>query len=339
MSDGAREELAQDLRQPSFSGVVEIVRDREPLVRHAAGLARLDPRIPIECSTRFGVASITKMFTVAATVAVLKERGWDLNHSIAPYVNGWLPADTPVSLSIRSLLGHTSGLGDYIDDDAELPFDKFPVEELTSNDSFRPYVEAVEQVPPGPFFYSSAGFILVGAFLEAIEQKSYQDVVEERVTRPAGLTATGFGRVDDPAADFAWGYLESGSPNHAHIPPVGGPDGGIVTNAADLRRFFDWLKRSAVDGGLLSEAMRPVTRLDERDSYGLGFDAFELSGERWVGHTGSDPGVSARAMCSLDSDSSILVLCNRRSIAFRAFRLALAWLDSGDVEPLDLTPK
>jgi hypothetical protein len=44
------------------------------------------------------------------------------------------------------------------------------------------------------------------------------------------------------------------------------------------------------------------------------------------GHTGSDPGVSARGAFSPDTDSSIVILTNEDSRAFLAFRHLVEWI-------------
>jgi CubicO group peptidase (beta-lactamase class C family) len=121
---------------------------------------------------------------------------------------------------------------------------------------------------------------------------------------------------------LAIGYLPDGQSNFGHLPRFGGPDGGIVTNVADLRRFF----QSLTNGRFLSESVRqflwqPVSRLNESSAYGHGFDILSINDQHWYGHTGGDPGVSAQVAFSADGESSIIVLCNVGSLAFKVFRL------------------
>ena len=59
----------------------------------------------------------------------------------------------------------------------------------------------------------------------------------------------------------------------------------------------------------------------------VGAKIIRSGGETWYGHTGSDPGVSARVAFTMDGESSIIVLCNAEDVAFQAFRLARQWLD------------
>jgi hypothetical protein len=135
--------------------------------------------------------------------------------------------------------------------------------------------------------------------------------------------------VDVLSADPAIGYLPDGRPNAGHLPRVGGADGGIVTNVVDLHRLFNRLRTP----GFLSETARlflwqDLGQISAISSYGHGFYLTRVCDESWPGHTGSDPGVSARVAFSLKSESFIIILCNCNEMAFRVFRLALDYLNT-----------
>lgn len=316
--------LVSAISSDAFSGVIHVEVDGEVLVDEAAGQTRFEAGNAINRSTRFATASISKMFT-AACVARLAERG-ELNLDDAvikhlPDHTDWLDGD----VTLDALLTHRSGLGDYIDDDAELPFEALPVAELTTVSSFLSMVRQVDRFEPGTFRYSSAGFILLGLVVERVVGMSFIDAVSELVLSPAELDATDFCRVDDDDTQFAWGYLKDGCVNHAQVPHCGGPDGGIVTTVDDLQSFFRWLKSDTFASQQVRDRLWEPVSVVERDDcfYGRGFDVLKRGGRRWIGHTGSDAGVSARAVVDVDSESTIIVLCNRQSIAFRVFRKAM----------------
>ena len=282
--------------------------------------------------TRFATASVTKMFT-AVCIARLAEQGLcQLDQPVSCYVPAAECFDDTATLD--ALLSHRAGLGDYIDDDAALPFAALPVEQLTSVDAFLPYIIKVDRHAPGFFRYSSAGYVLLGAVIEAVTEQTYPQAVRSYVIEPAGLRSTGFGRFDDPSPDYAWGYLNNGEPNVPHLPPVGGPDGGIVTTAEDLESFFAWLRSDAAWSDSTKRTMwERTSETGVGQGYAKGFDVMNIGGCQWVGHTGSDPGVSARVMFDPEYESNITVLCNRGSIAFRVFRFLRSWLDADGWPP------
>ena len=83
--------------------------------------------------------------------------------------------------------------------------------------------------PPGECFqYSNAGYIVLGLVIEELTGQAYTDVVQERVFDPAGMSASGFFRLDEPVPDVAVGYLprvdptRRGARNVYSIPVIGG---------------------------------------------------------------------------------------------------------------------
>ena len=317
------------IKSTDFSGVAYVEVDGEVLVDKASGFTRFETGNAISRSTRFATASISKIFTTACIVRLVQSGDLSFQDPVVKHLpdqSGWLGDD----VTIDDLLTHRSGLGDYIDDDAELPFESLPVAKLITVSSFLPLVQQVDRFDSGTFRYSSAGFVLLGLIVERTTGMSFVDAVKELVITAARLKSTDFCRIDDGDKNFAWGYLKDGDVNHDHVPHVGGPDGGIVTTVDDLRRFFQWLKSE----GFAPQEVRnliwqPVSLVDRDECfYGRGFDVIERGGRRWIGHTGSDPGVSARAVVDVQSNSTVIVLCNRQSIAFRVFRLAMEMVDA-----------
>ena len=311
-----------------FHGVVAATRGGRTWFEYAGGwsnpLAAPHDRRSNRIDTRFGAGSVSKMFT-AVCLARLVDAG--LCRFDQPLV-GILPhlaSHFGREMTLAALLSHRSGLGDYIDDDAELPFAGLDVARLDSPQAFLPLVLQVPRHPPGSYRYSSAGYILLGLAIEALTGESFPTAMARWVTEPAGLRATGFPPYDVAPADMAAGVLPDGRSNVGHLPRRGGPDGGIVTSVQDVQRFFRYLDPAV---RFLSDASREflwreTSRIDERRAYGHGFVILTEREQTWYGHTGSDPGFSARVALSSDRMASIVVLSNTSSGAFAVFRRVL----------------
>ena len=113
-------EVADELLAGGFSGIVRVVHRGKPLVQYGAGRTRAGSGRAIGNDTRFAAASVSKMFT-AACIAQLAEHGLcRLEEPVADYVPKAHTFGEGVTLD--ALLSHRAGLGDYIDDDAALPF-------------------------------------------------------------------------------------------------------------------------------------------------------------------------------------------------------------------------
>src|SRR5690349_10757622 len=117
--DGAT--LEAELDAADFAGVVHLVGDDDeaPLTIER-GLADRAAGIAITGDTRFGVASISKLVTgatvarlVDAAVVTWTDRYVDL---VGP---AWRPPALDPAVTIADLLSHTSGFGDYFDEEDE----------------------------------------------------------------------------------------------------------------------------------------------------------------------------------------------------------------------------
>jgi CubicO group peptidase (beta-lactamase class C family) len=323
-------ELCDEIESTSFSGAISIILRGEVLLEFAGGWCNRERKEPNHLDTRFATASVSKMFT-AVCLARLVDAGLCRFDQPVAELEPSLALQFDSAVSLASLLSHRSGLGDYIDDDAELPFAGMDMEHLDCPWAFLPYVLRAERHAAGQYRYSSAGYILLGLAIEAITGMPFPAAMDKWVFDPAGLRHTGFPALTSPVAGVAVGYLPDGQVNFGHLPPIGGPDGGIVTNVADVRRLFDCLRKDdLLSHGNREFLFQETSQISDKQAYGHGFKIIRVGGETWYGHTGSDPGVSARVAFLRERESSIIILSNADAQAFRIFRLMLDWLERRD---------
>jgi CubicO group peptidase (beta-lactamase class C family) len=305
-------DLSAALRDMDLSGIAVITGPGGIQFQECFGLADRASGVPVTPATRFGLASLTKMFT-AVTVATL---GVDF---AAPVVS-LLPADRRPStlrpdVTVHHLLTHTSGIADYAEEEGpdeldygalwtDLPCYRMerPADFLPLFGDLPPY-----SAPGGDFHYSNAGYVLLGLVAEEVSGLSFVDAVAQQVFRPAGMAASGFFRLDEPVPDVAVGYLPSGRSNVYSMPVVGSADGGAFATAADLDRFL----RAYDDGSLLGarrDAMlSPYVPVDS--GLDMGYGAF-LYGDGRFGHGGGDPGVNVLVQRLPRQDATVVALLN-----------------------------
>jgi CubicO group peptidase (beta-lactamase class C family) len=327
MKPSAADQLRTLIDSPAFSGVISIIHRGEVLLEQARGLANRESGEMNRMDTRFATASVSKMFT-ATCIARLVDAGLCRFDTPVVDVAPYLRPRFNERMTLASLMSHGSGLGDYINDDAVMPFDGMDTARLECPQDFLPYViRNAGMNVPGAYQYSSAGYILLGLAIEALTGLRFIEAMRQWVIEPAGMAATGFPPLDAPAAGLATGYLPDGRANFHHLPRLGGPDGGIVTNVADLHRFFACLRgESLISPESRGFLLRQEFWLEPAGGYSHGFMITPIGGQPWYGHTGSDPGVSARVAFAMEGESSIIVLCNVEEQAFNAFKLARQWL-------------
>src|SRR3954452_18031408 len=216
-----------------FSGVVRIGE-----TSWAFGLADRAHEIPNTVETQFAVASGAKGLTAVVTEAVLP---LDLR------ARELLGADLPLiddRVTVEHLLTHTSGIGDYYDEDAETGFEAYvlpiSVHELETTEDYLKVLEGFPQLfaPGEREKYCNSGYVVLALLAERTTGTSFYDLVQEHVLDPAGMRDTAFFRSDSLPGRAAIGYLGDGRTNVFHLPVRGIGDGGIYTTLDDIDRFW-----------------------------------------------------------------------------------------------------
>ncbi|WP_425845203.1 serine hydrolase domain-containing protein [Agrococcus sp. TSP3-2-1] len=309
--------LDEAVAKGSFTGVATIDVGDERALELVAGHLHRALGVPMRADARIAIASGGKGFTALATMRLVEQGELRLDQP----VRGLLGDDLPLideRVTIEQLLGHTSGIGDYLDEDSDWePADyvlEVPAHRLTTAEAFLPMLDGQPQkFPPGErFAYCNGGYMVLAIVLERVTGETYHDAVRRLVLEPAGLERTGFLPLNALPADAAPGYIdeEGDLVNTLHLPILGNGDGGIFTTADDLHRF--WL--ALLDGRIVSrpmvdEMIRPRHDVPEEEKrYGLGFwlhgthDALMLEG--W------DAGASFRSTHLVATRTTVSVLGN-----------------------------
>ena len=341
MAEGVWREVEQALTalagEDRFSGSVLVSRGQETLLECAAGAADRACGAPVTPATRFGLASLSKMFTAAAVLSCVRDGRLAVEDRVVDVLPEHRRPRTMVDeVTVLHLLTHTSGIGDYAEEDEDLPgyvddyaalWRERPSYAMEHPDDFLPlYADAAPVSEPGAeFHYCNAGYVLLGAVIEEVTGLDFPRVVEERVLGPAGMTASGYLRLDDAVPDRATGHLapvRSAGPwrsNVFSIPVVGGGDGGAFATARDVDRFL----RSLASGALLGEetSARMRTRhVAVSDGVWMGQGLF-LRADGSFGHGGGDPGVETLSRHLPDRDLTLVVLCNQEGAVGPAWTL------------------
>ncbi len=113
-------QLADWADQRGFSGVALITRGGRTEFEGCYGMANRAEAVPVRPGTRFGLASLTRMFTAVATADLVRQGALGFH---TPVVN-ILPSDRrPATLradvTVHHLLSHTSGVADYYEEEDE----------------------------------------------------------------------------------------------------------------------------------------------------------------------------------------------------------------------------
>lgn len=324
----ALEGLDAAIVERDFSGVVTLdVGDRR-VVERAVGLAHRAHDLPNTPTTAFGIASGCKGFTALAVMGLVEQGRLALDQPVREI----LGADLPLvhdGTTIEHLLSHTSGIGDYLDEESGLDVDDYvlsvPPHTLTTSPAYLPMLEGhAQKFEPGArFSYCNSGYVVLAILVERVTGEEFPDVVQRLVFEPAQMTESGYFRLDALPRGAATGYLDATGDrdNSLHLPVRGSGDGGAFTTAGDLHRFWRALFAGRIVSTATAEAMvRPRSDVPEEGMrYGLGF--WLHATESAVILEGSDAGVSFRTTHVPEHDLTATVLGNTSRGAWPVVRL------------------
>jgi D-alanyl-D-alanine carboxypeptidase len=240
----------------------------------------------------YRIASVTKTF---AAVAVLKLVDQGLLGLDDPVIKHVPACPNGADITVRDLLGMTSGLGDYSSRPefvTGLLLDPAGFEEpevVATICGLDPVAE-----PGTERVYNNSGYYLLGPIIESATGEPWQQWIADEILAPAGLSKTTI-PADSGLPDGAvagWFYLEA--PPEVGLgpwwdltalhPAYAGTAGCGYSTLEDLSSWLDTL----LSGQLLTPATRAVQLDlqpiddDEYEEYGLGVARFGP----WIGHTG-----------------------------------------------------
>ncbi|NTW40056.1 MAG: beta-lactamase family protein [Cellulomonadaceae bacterium] len=285
-----------------FAGVVRVDGPGGVVLERAYGLADRAHRIPMTTSTQLAVASGSKGFTALAVMSLVQ----DGTLTLGTTARSVLGADLPLiadDVTVEQLLAHRSGIGEYLDDDADLSDYAMavPVQHLATTEQFLAVLDGFPTAFPAGerFAYCNGGFVVLALVAERASGVAFHDLVRRRVLAPAAMSETDYLRSDDLPGRAALGYVEidgAWRTNVFHLPVVGNGDGGAYTTVADMHRFW-----AALLGGRIVSPATLATMTEPRSDvpeelarYGLGL---------WLAQQGDglalegcDAGVSFRSV-------------------------------------------
>lgn len=168
-----------------FSGSVVIREDGQVTAELNAGYANRELHVPVNASTKFYVASITKSFTAAAILRLREAGKVDLNDPLKKY----LPEFPHGDVTVRQLLTHTSGFQHpvFFPDFYDLAKRSYTTEEAALLFKDRPLVSA----PGTTTRYSDYNYILLARVIEVASGEPYGDYLAAHFFRPLQLTSAG----------------------------------------------------------------------------------------------------------------------------------------------------
>ena len=267
----------------------------------AAGMADVPGQLAMHPDEQYIISSITKMYTAATILLLVEDERLALDDPAADYLpEGLLDSlsdSTGSPITVRQLLNHTSGLGDFsngadLDGNGVPDFKDLVLAEPDTLWTYEMVLEwASENTPPvgsagEQFFYSDTNYQLAGMIIEEASGLTLAEAYRQYIFAPLQMDHTYFefneaivAGIDGRSVSHPLYLGNDWTEFDSHSYEWG--SGGLVSTVEDQNRFL-WAWRTGelfAESTSLDEMRLWVDTPDAGGYYGLGTYQFVL--EEW----------------------------------------------------------
>ena len=355
------QELARELNEKDgFNGAWLYAEKGEIVSKGVLGWRDPENTLPITEDTIFQLASVSKTFTSAAVMLLIRQGLLCAEDEITKF----FPEIPYPGVTIRHLLNHTSGIPDYFDDDEW--FIRIWKEEkrVPGNDEILRFLRETRAKPyfaPGEgLHYSNTGYNLLALLVERLSGVPYEEFLQKNIFEPAGMTSTRcchIRRDGVPFENYARATVfEDGkcvadidSAEYGDVVAFDGLNGDdyVYTTIFDMLRWDQALREEKVltleeqklmyTPGKLNNGEDAVYDKDDELGYGFGWG---IGRDEKLGlvvsHSGGMPGVATWFERFIDADRVLVILACRD---YRDIRAYMGYWDGMEAIARDQEPE
>jgi CubicO group peptidase (beta-lactamase class C family) len=325
---------------------IGVRRGDDVLITKGYGLADIENDVPAGAETVYRIGSITKQFTAAAVMQLVESGAIELDDPMTEYLPDY-PMQGHV-VTIRHLLGHTSGIKSYTGLAEWQPTMRM---DLTDDELVALFSDEPFDFAPGErYLYNNSGFYLLGMIVAAASGESYRDYLRAHIFEPLGLGGSSYCDEQPIIANRAEGYelvrgeLLNDQPLSMNHP---GAAGALCSTVEDLLVWTSALREGRVVSAASYDLMTTPGTLNSgaATSYGFGLGLGQLVGHASVSHGGGINGFNTMLAHYPASDLDVVVLTNTagpfadrtaETIAKWALGIAVATVADEPVTPREI---
>lgn len=189
-------------------GTILIARKGKIVAEHAAGWAEITEAIkrPMELSTIFDLASLTKVMATLPAVLMLMEQGYIRLKDPVSYYLPEFASNGKEGVTVKHLLTHISGL----------PAHRALYNQGWDKEQILQYIwnQSLEYPAGSKMVYSDLGFITLGAIVEKVTGIALKQWAKRELYEPLGMTDTSFLPSQDVRTRIAATEYDSGLGRH-----------------------------------------------------------------------------------------------------------------------------
>ena len=299
-----------EMQTQQIPGVsLAVIKNGEIVIARGYGLANIEHQVAVKPETIFQSGSMGKQFTATAVMMLVEEGKLSLDDKITKFF-----PDGPEAwrnITVRHLLTHTSGMGDYPDD--------FDLRRDYTEDEM---VQRIKTIPlafqPGEkWSYSNLAYVMLGVLIHKVSGKFYGDFLQERVFKPLGMTTARVISEADIVPNRAAGYriIKGELKNQDWVSPTLNTtaDGALYLTVYDMAKWDAALYTEKLLSRSSLEQMWTAVKLNDGKTfpYGFGWGLGEVRGHHIIEHGGAWQGFKSQISRYVDDKLTVVVFANQ----------------------------
>ncbi len=321
-----------------------LIQDGQVIAQEFFGLANQEKQQPVDESTIYHWASITKTFTSIA-IMQLRDRGLlKLEDPIIKYLPELKAVHNPFGemseITVKHLMTHSAGFRaatwPWGGDKAWQPHEPRQWSQLVA---MMPYTE-IQFKPGSKFSYSNPGIIFLGRVIEVLTGDDYEVYIDKNIFKPLEMyrsyfDATPYHLLKNRSASY---WLKEGKTTPARFDADTGitvSNGGLNAPLPDMVKYITFLtgdvrrqamydqvlKRSSLEEmfqpqiNIASSEMVEAQGQNRKDAMGLSFFIEDNFGQHFIGHSGSQNGFISHFYFRPDTRLAYVIAFNTHAAA------------------------
>jgi CubicO group peptidase (beta-lactamase class C family) len=311
VSNRVSDYVQSEMQRQHIPGLALLVSRGGKIVQaEGFGLANVELQVPVKPATVFQSGSVGKQFTATAVMMLVEEAKVGLDDPLTKYF-----PDAPATwkeVTVRELLSHTAGFGDYPE--------KFDFRKDWTEDEELKLVESISLAyPPGTKWdYSNLGYLTLGILIHRVTGEFYGDFLQQRIFHPLDMQTTRIISEADIVPNRAAGYrlVKGELKNQEWVAPM-------INTTADGSLYFSILDLAKWDAALYTEKLLKHSSLDQmwtpaklkngepnKQGYGFGWSINDRHGHHVISHDGAWQGFKSSIARYVNDQLTVVVLAN-----------------------------
>jgi CubicO group peptidase (beta-lactamase class C family) len=338
-------------RVPGLAAVV--LKGDDIVAEGAAGVRESGATNRITINDQFLLCSGTKAMTATLVAMAVEENKLSYDTTLGEIFSGRIKQMNPAwkNVTLEQLLAHRAGVpaeSGFLWTLLRIHFSKRSTAE--KRDFFlEKLLSGAPKYPPGTkYVYTTLDYIVVGEILEKIYSQSWENLIQEKLWQPLGITSGGFGvpgdakTIDEPRGH--WGMIFTGCPispngfwSRLSMPLFCGPGGAAHMTITDWAKFIslhlcgDPANPNQQVALLKSQSFATLHRADAEKDYQAGW---YLGTRPWAkGNRPNDTGLvlaslgdngfwHTEAWVAPEINFAAIVICNQGGTGYKPAALA-----------------